>query len=165
MITQKELKESLCYEKETGLFFWIISKANNRIKPGDIAGTYVNGYIKIIINKKAYFAHRLAWLYVCGEWPKHQIDHINQIKDDNRFSNLRDAMDVENKRNRTKQKNNTSGVNGVSWYKRDKKWFAYIKVNGKQLDLGRHKDRFEAICARKSAENKHGFHLNHGMSK
>ena len=92
MITQEELKELLDYNPETGLFTWNVY---NNIKNKTTAGTFNDGYIQIKIKQKIYQAHRLAWLYVYGEWPKGQIDHINGIRDDNRIENLRDVTNRE----------------------------------------------------------------------
>lgn len=97
-----------------------------------------------------------------GSWPKEQIDHINHVRSDNRWINLREATNQENCKNRSISIRNKSGVVGVRWTKGKTKWAAYIHVNSKDKYLGFFFDKFEAICARKSAENKHGFHANHG---
>ena len=164
MITQTKLKEILHYNPETGVFTWLIRPAN-RVKIGDIAGYKDNlGYIVIAALGQQYKAHRLAWLYMAGEWPKHQIDHISHIRHDNKWLNLRDATPSENQRNTTKRKDNTSGCAGVHWNKEREKWQSQIAVNGKTTYLGIFKDKFEAICCRKSASNKCGYHSNHGAN-
>lgn len=123
-LTQDELKELLHYDPDTGVFTWKVSPTNN-VKVGDVAGCrYPEGYIKVHFKGKPYRAHRLAFLYMTGEWPKDQVDHINHIRDDNRWRNLRDVSHQENHRNMTRQKNNTSGVTGVYWEKAKKKWCA-----------------------------------------
>ena len=160
MLTQKELKKHLHYNPGTGIFTRLACSANN-VKAGDIAGCLHNGYIEIRVNKKRYLAHRLAWFYVHGEWPE-QIDHINHIRDDNRLFNLRDATNLENGKNQSKKITNTSGVTGVYWAKRNKKWIASVSINNKTKYLGSHIDKFEVICMRMSANNKYGFHKNHG---
>ena len=161
MTTQSELKEALNYNPETGVFTWIISRGNG-VKSGDVAGyIMLNGYASIRIGKISYLSHRLAFLYVYGRWPK-EIDHINHDKSDNRWVNLREVSKQENQRNRSMNKNNTSGVAGVGWDKKNNRWEAQIKAKGKSIKLGRFIDKFEAICARKSANNKYGFHENHG---
>lgn len=162
MITQEKLKDVLDYNEETGDFTWKIRIAGV-VEIGDVAGCKVaHGYIKIIINKEQYYAHRLAWLYVHGVWPENQIDHINHDRSDNRLENLRCVTRQGNNRNTKLYKNNKSGVTGVARARNFNRWIAKIKVSGKEIVVGSFKDKFEAICARKSAEVKYGFHENHG---
>jgi len=162
MLTQSKLKELLHYDPETGLFIWLI-KPRIGVKSGVVAGfTTVHGYIHIGIDLREYKAHRLAWLYVHGRWPKHQIDHINHIRDDNRLINLREATQQENNKNLSIRSDNTSGVAGVHWYKATSRWMTYIFVGGKRVFLGYFDDKLDAICARKSAEIKYDYHENHG---
>jgi len=104
--------------------------------------------------------HRLAWLYMTGEWPENQIDHINHIGTDNRWVNLRDTD--ENPMNRGMQGNNTSGFTGVSWHKYGKKWQAEMQVGGEHIHIGYFTNKQQAIDARKSANIEYGFHENHG---
>lgn len=160
MITQKELKSLLLYDASTGEFFNLTNRYH--AKKGQVAG-YTNntGYTSIAIKRKQYLAHRLAWLYVYGGWPD-QIDHINHNRKDNRISNLRNVNHQENAKNRSAGKNNSSGITGVDWRTRDKEWRARIKFNRRLIHLGTSKDKFEAICLRKSAESALGFHGNHG---
>lgn len=161
MITQQELKEVLSYNPLDGIFTWKKSFHKSRI--GTIAG-YINkrGYIAIRVNKKTYYAHRLAWLYTHGELPKKQIDHINGDTSDNRLSNLRDVSTADNGRNRRVGLNNTSGIMGVVWHKNKNKWIVNIKVDMKRHYLGYYSNIFDAACVRISAQNKLGFHENHG---
>jgi len=162
MLTQEQLKKALNYNLESGDFRWLITHSN-RTKKGSIAGsTSGRGYRRITINGEVYRAHSLAWLYTLGYWPKDQIDHENHIRDDNAWINLREVTPSENNKNMSRAKNNTSGVTGVSWINPRRKWLAQIKINRKQINLGRFNDKFEAICARMSANNKYGFHKNHG---
>ncbi len=81
-----------------------------------------DGYLMIMINGKAYPAHRLAWLIVYGTMPDGFIDHINRVRTDNRISNLRLVTHSENMQNRKIQKNNKSGYRGVSWDAKYGKW-------------------------------------------
>lgn len=135
MITQSELKELLHYEPKTGVFTWLVS--HQRIRVGDVAGGNVcQDYTRIQINGVRYKAHRLAWLYVHGSFPPHEIDHRNQTKSDNRWRNLRLATSSENKRNVGINSRNTSGFKGVSWNKTAKKWEAYGRLNGGNKNLG-----------------------------
>ena len=135
-LTQAKLKELLHYEPETGVFTWIES-TSSRIKIGDIAGNKgVDGYIDIRIYGKLLRAHRLAYLYMTGEWPANHVDHINGIKHCNIWTNLRECTQSQNLLNIGMRKNNKSGFKGVSWGNRDKKWRAQAQLNGKHFSLG-----------------------------
>lgn len=135
-ITQSELKSLLSYDPDTGIFRWLVSN-NRRIVIGAEAGSlHKHGYILIKIHNTSYRAHRLVWLYIYGEFPPEHIDHINGMRADNRLFNLRPATNTENLNNRGKQNNNTSGHKGVYWNKRDKKWQANCRVDGKLHFLG-----------------------------
>lgn len=162
LITLEELKRQIHYDPKTGIFTWLTDAKKGGFKAGRIAkskDTY--GYIQISINKKVYKGHRLAWFYMTGEWPKDQIDHINHIRDDNRFENLNECNNQINHRNRPKQRNNKSGTVGVRFYKNG--WTAYIFISGYQKYLGRFKTENEAIVVRKRAEIELGFNQNHGV--
>lgn len=142
MITQDELKKFLKYNPDTGVFTWIVYTGGN-IKKGAIAGSRrPNGYIDIRINRTGYLAHRLAWLYMNGEFPKKEIDHINRNKSDNSFCNLREASSSQNHFNREKQKNNTSGFKGVT--PKDNGYQAQATFKGKHIHLGWFKTPEEA---------------------
>lgn len=162
MLSQKELKKLLHYDPDTGVFTRLVT-TSNRSKAGAIAGSPSNGYSSIRINYKLYYAHRLAWLYMTGAFPEDHIDHINHIRTDNRWANLRDVTQAENGKNQPKINTNTSGVTGVCWHKAANKWTAYVHTKEKRKSLGYFSDKFDAICARKSAEVQHGFHENHGQ--
>lgn len=161
-ITQERLKKLLDYDPLTGVFTWKVSKSKS-IRIGRIAG-FINffGYRMISIDNKQYREHRLAWLYIYGEFPQHGTDHVNHVRNDNRISNLRDVKQSENVRNAEMRKDNTSGITGVSWDKRDNKWHAQIKVDRRSTCIYSGDDFFEACCRRKSAEIKYGYHENHG---
>lgn len=136
MLTQSRLKELLHYDPETGVFTWRVNKGGPA-KAGGLAGSRNRGGYRIIgIDYRLYQAHRLAWLYIHGEWPKHEIDHINGVRDDNRIDNLRGATHAENHQNRKKSTRNTSGFLGVSWYPATKKWRSRIRTNRKLKSLG-----------------------------
>ena len=166
MITQAELKELLDYNPDSGVFTWKVKPAKC-IRVGSEAGclSTTTGYIVIGIKGKLYQAHRLAWLYVYGCWPKHQIDHINHNRSQNAINNLREATHTENQRNRSANKNNSSGCCGVQRYKRTGKWQAYIKPGEKIIHLGYFNKKEDAITARQEADIKYGFHENHGQAK
>lgn len=156
LLTQEELKNHLIYEPETGIFIRKISNSM-RMKIGDVAGGKdKDGYVIIRINTQMHKAHRLAWLYMMGEWPTYTIDHINGIKGDNRIENLREATDSENKQNfRKPSRNNTAGFLGVSFSKKDKKFRASISVDGKQKHLGNFDTAEKASAAYLAAKRIH----------
>lgn len=129
------LRELLAYDPDTGIFTWKVDVARN-VKAGSVAGSTVGiGYRNIRIYRLAYRAHRLAWLFMTGKWPIDMIDHINGVRDDNRFANLREATCEQNRRNSGKHAASGSGFKGVSW-KEGRGWRAYIHVQGKQRHLG-----------------------------
>lgn len=135
-ITYTRLIQLFKYDAETGLFYWI-EKPNRRISVGDVAGTISHGYVSVRIDGRRYPIHRLAWLYVTGEWPVSDIDHINGVRNDNRFVNLRVVTDSVNKQNKYRaQSNNEVGVLGVSMACGGKKYRARIKAGSKQKHLG-----------------------------
>lgn len=126
MITQLELFEKLNYNPYTGLFVWLI-RPRLRSKIGDIAGQLTNhGYILIGINGNRYLAHRLAWLYMTGELLENDIDHKDLNRTNNKWNNLREANDSQNKGNALKHKDNTSGKKGVCWDKSRNKWIVRV---------------------------------------
>lgn len=135
-IDSTRLKELLTYDEEFGCFYWRQNRGR-RIKAGDVAGCiHRNGYIVIVIDKKQYQAHRLAWLYVYGVFPKNSIDHINGWRADNRIFNLREATQAENCQN-LKKSRGLSGFLGVSIdTQRRNRWKASIKLGGKSHHIG-----------------------------
>lgn len=157
MLTQTYLKELLDYNLITGIFTWKV-KPSKIVNIGDIAGTKHLGYTRILIKRKAYLAHRLAVLYITGYFPLKDVDHINHNRSDNHWINLRNATKQLNQQNSSKRIDNSSGICGVAWHKKTTKWQANIK----QKYLGTFIEKWDAICARKSAEYKHNFHINHG---
>ncbi len=131
-LTANRLRELLNYNLETGIFTWAITRRGCR--KDSVAGCKMkHGYIAIRLDDALYTAHRLAWLYVNGEWPANQIDHINRNRADNRFSNLRAVTNAENAQNQ-KARVNKSGFTGVR--KENSKWLAEIKVNYKPIRIG-----------------------------
>jgi hypothetical protein len=134
MLTAERLYEVLRYDTRTGKFFWRITRGS-RATAGKEAGTInTPGYLVIRIDGKLYAAHRLAWLYVTGQWPKHSIDHINGSKDDNRFANLRAATHAQNMKNVRMHVDNSSGFKGV--FLSGKKWEARIMRDGQRIKIG-----------------------------
>jgi len=158
-LTQEILKSKLNYDPETGVF-------TRTLKTGivKVAGCKDSrGYLAIYLNKKLHYGHRLAWLYMTGQWPDTDIDHINGIKGDNRICNLREATRSQNGRNRGANKNNTSGYKGVCWHKSIQKWMSRITISGDIKFLGYFDAPEEAYLAYcEAAKEYHGEFSNTG---
>ena len=151
-LTAEKLRMLLHYEPATGIFTWKVRAANS-VKVGDIAGCPDGqGYLRVRVQSQRYRAHRLAWLYMYGEWPEDQIDHINRVRTDNRICNLREVTNKQNGQNAGKYSHNTSGHTGVSWNKHRSKWRAHIRHSQKSIRLGDFTNIEDAIAARKAAE-------------
>lgn len=152
MITQEILKQALRYDPETGLFYWLQDRGSNVRRKGDVAGKpRRRGYSQIWINNQPYNSHRLAFLYMTGNWPK-VVDHIDGDITNNRWNNLRECHgSTLNNANMKRPARNTSGFKGVSWSSRTGKWYASIMVKGRSINLGYHSDKFEAALAYQKA--------------
>lgn len=134
-LTAQRLRAVLHYDADTGVFTRIL--AAGRASTGDAIGWPVKKHLAVQIDGHNYYLHRLAWLYVHGEWPKEQIDHINGDARDNRIANLRDVPRAHNQQNfRKPNKQNTSGFLGVSYYGKTSRWVSSITVDGKRRFIG-----------------------------
>ena len=134
-LTQCRLKEVLGYNPETGVFVWLAARGN--AIAGAVAGsTDGNGYRSVAIDGRRYLMHRLAWLYVWGEFPPCAIDHRDHDKANNRIANLRAVNGSQNQQNRLLQANNKSGYRGVVWNKGVARWQSSIQVNGTRTHIG-----------------------------
>lgn len=149
-----ELKKLLRYDPESGSLFWE-AKGKGRIKKKPAGTKLSTGYIGVVVGPKRYLAHRLCWALFHGEWPSDQIDHINGDKTDNRIANLREATNSQNGKNLNLSSRNTSGVSGVHFDTWAGRWKAAIKVGGKNINLGRWRDKESAVAARKRAEEQY----------
>lgn len=147
-LSQERLREVLHYDPETGAFRWLVANSV-RVRVGDAAGIKKLGheYARITIDGKTYLAHRLAWFYVFGVWPKQFLDHADMNRHNNRISNLREATKAQNMQNKGMTSRNRSGVKGVSWSKQNKNWQAQCTVNGKHVHLGHFETIDEAALA------------------
>lgn len=158
-MTQDELKGLYSYDPTTGHFTRKTSRGGNI--PGSVAGCLnQEGYITIRYKGKNLRAHRLAFLYMTGEIPSGEVDHMDHNKSNNIWDNLRVATPGENSKNKKLSDANRSGHTGVSF--RNNKWIARIIVNYKYIYLGSFNFKDQAIAARQKAEIEYGFHKNHG---
>ncbi len=151
MLTAERLRSVLSYDQESGLFTWLVA-TSRRIRVGAQAGSVSkrDGYIELRIDGELYKAHRLAFLYMNGEWPKEDVDHIDGRRANNRWVNLRDVSRRVNQQNRHRaQANNSNGMLGVTRDKRRPGFVARIKLpgNSSTTHLGQFKTAEEAHTA------------------
>jgi Demerecviridae HNH endonuclease len=146
MVDAAHLRELLHYDPETGAFTWRRLWGSNARPKDRPAGKRTRRYRQITIDYRAYLAHRLAFLYVTGEWPPAdlEVDHINGDGFDNRFANLRLVTHSENLR----AGHNRRGRAGtVIYILPRRKWRALISINGQRRFLGEFKTEGEARAA------------------
>lgn len=150
-LTQEKLKSCLSYDPETGQFTWLVRLSNYTVV-GDIAGSIDSyGYVQIKLFGISYKAHRLAWFYMTGWWPKDQIDHKNRIRHDNKWLNLREASQTENSQNQSVSFSKTNELKGA--YEHKGMWMSTIMVFGNKIDLGYFGTAEEAHAAYVKAAN------------
>lgn len=140
-LTSQQLKQILRYDPCTGHFRWIAGK-----NFGKVAGGPMNGYVRICFGRHGQdTAHRLAWLYMTGDWPAKFVDHIDGDRANNKWSNLRLARPDQNAANSRRSKNNVSGAKGVSPYRGG--FRARIMIRGESIYLGDYNTVEEAAAA------------------
>ena len=166
-LTFEEANSLLRYDSETGVLYWK-ENAGSRAVAGNVAGckNTRTGYTVVRLNGKLYQGHRIA-LILSGVVfkPGECVDHLNHIRTDNRLANLRVVSRVSNQRNQSCRSDNKTGVTGVMYLDRLKKYVARIMVNYEYVSLGTFETLEEASAARLEAEKKYGFHENHGKQK
>lgn len=145
-LTRERLSALLDYNPDTGQFMNRVSR--RRVAAGSIAGTVnARGYRLIAVDCRRYLAHRLAWYYMTGVWPRFEIDHRDGDTSNNRWRNLREATRAQNQRNVRKHRDNRSGFKGVSRDKRTEKWLAKITFEGRPRRIGLFNTPEEAAAA------------------
>lgn len=171
LVTPAEVQELLEYSPETGLFLWkprplrfctagsgrYTRERNKAVFDSNYAGTpalnalNASGYKRGNLFGRGLLAHRAAFACVLGRWPVGQVDHINGVRDDNRWANLREATNQQNQWNSSSAKGSSSRYVGVSWSQKSSKWQAYICPEGKKVALGYFDCELEAAAARDKA--------------
>lgn len=148
-ISAERLRSLLHYDSKTGVFTRRITTPGKNRAAGSIVGNdNGDGYLRTVIDGRRYRLHRLAWLYMTGEWPPEGIDHIDGSKMNNAFANLRPASPALNMQNqRHARADNKSSLLGATWHKQPGKWRARITIDGKQHHLGHFKTADEAHIA------------------
>lgn len=168
-LTQRDLVDAFDYDREAGKLYWKHRDGSSPQWNGKWAGKEAgsvssNGYLLARINGESHLVHRIIWFREYGAWPQ-EIDHVDQCRTNNRMDNLREVDRTINSQNHGIPSNNSSGHVGVHFFKRTSQWAAYIGVNGKRINLGYFSTADEAARARQDANERFGFHENHGRKK
>ena len=160
MITQDQVKD--LFEYRNGDLYWKVAN-NKKIKIGNKAGTAdFQGYLRTRINRKPYLNHRIIFLWHYGYLPQ-CIDHKDCNPSNNKIENLREATNSQNSCNAKTFSTNTSGVKGVYWSNRDKKWRVTLSLNGRRMYFGCYDNLEQAKLVIQKARLKcHGQFANHG---
>jgi len=153
-ITQATLKSLLTYDADTGDLKNLVCRNPRAPKDKPAGSVTTDGYRSVVLFGRRYQAHRLIWLYMTGEWPAQEIDHINRNRLDNRWVNLRLATRLQNSWNTNGHANSKSGVKGVAYVARTGKWQVQLRVCGKTHYVGVYDTVSEAAQARADAERR-----------
>jgi hypothetical protein len=152
-ITHALLKEYVHYDSNTGVFTRL-KKSGKGAVGARMDGDKGDGYRRVRLLGQRYSAHRLAWFYVHGEWPKGEIDHINHDPSDNRMSNLRDCTKSTNQQNRIRaNRNSKTGYMGV--FKNKNRFGSRIYLGKEDLFLGNFATAEQAHDAYVNAKREH----------
>lgn len=144
-ISHEDLKFWVTYSPDTGEFVWRRGKFKGR--RAGTAPTKTRQYRRVSIESVEYLEHVLAWFYMTGSWPKGQVDHWDRDSSNNKWRNLRDVTPEVNAQNKGHYRNNTSGFKGATYCRRNGKWSAKIKRDGRQKWLGYHPTAAQAHAA------------------
>ena len=157
----EDIREYLRYED--GKVYWT-KKPSRKIRVGaESKCISSNGYKIMQFKGKIYRVHRVVWFLVKDEQPPEMLDHINNNTLDNHIENLREVTPRQNSFNAKTSKLNKSGVKGVHWHKKNRKWVANISINNKTKNIGSFTELEEAEKAIKEFREKlHGEYANHG---
>lgn len=150
LLSPERLRNLFQYDPEKGHLVWRERprehfandgrwKAWNKTYAGTLAlNACTDGrYLRGTIGSVAYYAHRVIWAVVTGEWPHGEVDHIDMNKKNNAWANLRIATRQQNMRNRPALSRNATGLKGVCKCHRSERWIAQISIKGKNCTIGR----------------------------
>ncbi len=160
MVTTLRLRELFDYREDGALIRRVAASRSSKV--GEEVGCLnPNGYKYASVDNKTYMVHVLVWIWH-GREITTDLDHENQIGDDNRIDNLRPATHAQNMWNRRRPINNTTGAKGVTWHKEKRKFRVRIGVNGRRMHIGDFDDFELAELVALEARNKyHGQFANH----
>lgn len=123
------------YDPDTGVVVRQITVSSRARKGAELCSLSSQGYYVVRFQGKLVLVHRLIWLMQTGDWPAYEIDHINRVKTDNRWCNLRDVTCTINLQNRP------IAESGCYWAERDRVWVASTQSFGKKKHIGQSKDK------------------------
>lgn len=160
-LTQSSLKERLIYDPETGIFVWLDSLGG--VKLGSVCGHVNNrGYVRITIDGRRHRAHRLAWLYVYGKFPRDQIDHIDGNPSNNKMSNLRECTGSENSQNARIRKDKKLRIKNVYFHKKSGRYRVQVTSNKRRYEKVFDVLEDAAADALRARKEMHGQFARHG---
>lgn len=161
------VRTMLAYNASAGSFTWICNRKGRGARIGALAGhRRPDGYMHIVLDGRRIYIHRLVWQIERGSIPSDmEIDHIDHNPSNNKITNLRLVTRSGNRKNRSRDSRNKSGVNGVYWAPHANAWCAQIRSERHVQHIGYFKDLADAAQARRKAEASLGFHANHGALK
>ena len=150
-MTKEELEKIVAYDPETGIVTWKQDRTTGkggsrtmRLAGKEAGHLRDNGYRVVSINYCAIYTHRLAWFLVHGQWPRHELDHIDTDRSNNRITNLRPANGTQNRANTGRRSHNRTGFKGVTTMKGVSGYTAQISVGGVTRYLGRYRTAEQA---------------------
>lgn len=161
------VRQLIAYDADSGTFTWLVNRKGSAARVGAAAGcNRPDGYVRIIIDGRIDYAHRWAWRIAVGPIPHGmEIDHIDHNPSNNALANLRLVTRSGNRKNRSRDSRNKSGINGVHWSVNARAWCVQIRSNRKTTHIGYFNSLEAAAAARREAEASLGFHSNHGATK
>lgn len=141
--TPDDVRRLLVYDPDTGVM--------RRIKDGaQLMSASSGGYLRGRVAGELHYVHRLAFAWMTGCFPLHQVDHINRNRADNRWCNLRQATAAENAQNVAAKPGSASGCLNV--YPADGRWQVKLSRSGRTFVVGRFDELEEAAAAAAAAK-------------
>lgn len=186
MIDISFIKSVLNYNPDTGVLTWktrcekdtkmlenfsvrAIRGFNSRFAGKEAGHILPLGYKKVYLSFKgkplSLLSHHIAWVFMTGKFPKDLIDHKDRNPSNNSWENLREVSRTINNLNTKVRKNSSTGVKGVSYRKKNCEWVVSFFIEGKPREIYRSKDFFEAVCVRKSLDNKYDLEHSRDIRK
>lgn len=144
--SQERLCELLSYDKESGILRWRMKRGSKLAGAEAGCRDETTGYLRLRIDRVAYWAHRVIWKMMTGFDPVALVDHKDRDNANNSWGNLREANKADNQRNCKNHSTNTSGAKGIRL--ENGKWRAKISLNNKTIHIGSFDSLADAVRAR-----------------